>query len=223
MRGVRGIGLATLAFATVAFAAFGTVRAEEKRSGKGERVPEPANDREFVLTASAGGLAELDAANLALRQARSEDVKKFARHVVDDHAKANEQLNQLADRKRFPVAQAADARHQQMLTRMAALTGENFDRRFMDDQVRDHERTIARFEWAAKNAQDADLKSWADKTLPTLRDHLKAAKEVQGKVGGGRRDGERTRRGEVDRGDRPARDRNKDTKDRTKDKPDKDK
>ena len=35
----------------------------------------------------------------------------------------------------------------------------------------------------SKMAKDNDLKSWAEKTLPTLEDHLKQAKDVAAKTG----------------------------------------
>jgi putative membrane protein len=41
---------------------------------------------------------------------------------------------------------------------------------------------VKEFEEASKSADDADLKAWAAKTLPTLKDHLKMAKETQEKL-----------------------------------------
>jgi putative membrane protein len=241
MPAAKRFGAAALAVAVCAFVALGGARGDEKQGDKGERrddkgerrdrgeqAPAPANDREFILMISACGLSEVDAANLAQRQTRNEDLRRLARTLADDHTKANEQLNRLADRKRFPVAQMADQAHQQALTRMAALSGENFDRRFVGAIVRDHERAVNLLEWASKSARDPDVKAWAEKTLPTVREHLKAARDLEDKVGGARRDQDRdrdrTRPGEVDRGtrdrdrDRPAVDRDRTSSDR----PDKD-
>ena len=46
----------------------------------------------------------------------------------------------------------------------------------------DRETIVPSFENESKNGTDADLKSWVDKTLPTLRDHLKMAQDLQKKV-----------------------------------------
>jgi putative membrane protein len=35
-----------------------------------------------------------------------------------------------------------------------------------------HKKTISMFEDAAKNCKDADLKAFAEKTLPTIKGHL---------------------------------------------------
>ena len=51
--------------------------------------------------------------------------------------------------------------------------------------VAGHEKAIQLFENEAKNGRDADVKAWAEKCLPTLREHLKlaqaAVKDVTGK------------------------------------------
>ena len=62
------------------------------------------------------------------------------------------------------------------------LTGKSFDQAFVKQMVDDHTSTIKAFENESKNGTDADLKSWVDKTLPTLRDHLKMAQDLQKKV-----------------------------------------
>jgi putative membrane protein len=47
--------------------------------------------------------------------------------------------------------------------------------------VKDHEEDIAEFEKEARSGKDADLKAFAEKTLPTLKEHLKMAKELGAK------------------------------------------
>src|SRR5688500_7495750 len=53
-------------------------------------------DLEFVLKAADDGLAEVTLGKLAQEKADSAEVKQFARHMVEDHAKANEELAGLA-------------------------------------------------------------------------------------------------------------------------------
>jgi len=61
-------------------------------------------------------------------------------------------------------------------------TGAALDRAFIDHAVTEHEKTIALFESEAKDGSDAELKAWAGKTLPTLREHLKAAQDLRSKL-----------------------------------------
>ena len=52
----------------------------------------------------------------------------------------------------------------------------------MNLMVREHDRDVKAFERAARNEKDAQVKDWAAKTLPTLQEHQKLAKEINGHV-----------------------------------------
>lgn len=64
-----------------------------------------------------------------------------------------------------------------------SATGAAFDRGFVEAQVKAHQEAIALFEQQANGGGDADLKAFAQKQLPGLRNHLKQAQDLQGKLG----------------------------------------
>jgi len=141
-------------------------------------------DATFVFKASAGGLAEVNLSALAVKRASDPAVKRFAQTMVDDHTKANKELLDLANKTGLRAAPRMDAEHQKLAETLGGLSGPAFDREFMTAQVKDHKETIALFEKEAKGGKNEDLKAWAEKTLPTLRHHLKMAEETQGKLKG---------------------------------------
>jgi len=49
--------------------------------------------------------------------------------------------------------------------------------------VRDHETDVKEFERQSQSGTNAALKTFAGQTLPTLQEHLRMAKDVEGKVG----------------------------------------
>ena len=53
-------------------------------------------DKDFVTSAGKGGKAEVELAQDALTHATNADVKSFAQKLVDDHTKANQELDQFA-------------------------------------------------------------------------------------------------------------------------------
>jgi putative membrane protein len=75
-------------------------------------------------------------------------------------------------------------KHHEMVSKMSALSGAEFDRKYMDAMVKDHEKDVAAFERVSTMGSDADLKAWAAKTLPTLREHLQLARDTNAKVKG---------------------------------------
>ncbi len=144
-------------------------------------------DDHFVRMASAANLAEVNMAKMALKHSSNEHVKKYAQRLLDDHQKAGKKLDKVADHLRLPVAEHMDAQHEALANRMAALNGDAFDREFVHHMLMDHKKAISLFEAEAKNGKDGDLKAFAEKTLPTLRKHLKMAQDLdKGEKGGGR-------------------------------------
>jgi putative membrane protein len=142
------------------------------------RAAGPAADVAFVQKAAAGGLAEVAAGTLAQKKGNNDRVKQFGAHMVEDHSKANDELKALAAAKKIEVPSTPDAEHRQALAKLEAASGAAFDRAYRAQMVADHQKTIALFEQQAKNGQDADLKAFAAKTLPSLREHLKMAQTL---------------------------------------------
>jgi putative membrane protein len=71
-----------------------------------------------------------------------------------------------------------DAKDKALKERLSKLSGEQFDRAYMKNMVRDHTKDVAEFRKESKSAKDNDLKNFASQTLPTLEDHLKQAKSI---------------------------------------------
>jgi len=140
------------------------------------------DDKEFVSKAGMGGLAEVQMANLALQKASSADAKAFAQRMSTDHSKANNELAQFATTKGLALPTELAGEHKAALDHLNSLSGAEFDKAYMEHMVADHEKDVAEFEKASTGATDADLKAWAGKTLPTLKEHLQMAKDVKGKV-----------------------------------------
>ncbi len=140
-------------------------------------------DHEFAMKVLMDGMTEVELGQVALKNAASEDVKTFAQRMIDDHSKAGDELKTLATSKGLTTPTALDAQHKKMVDDMAKLSGADFDRKYMENMVKDHDKAVALFEKEVANGKDADAKSWAEKTLPTIREHQKMARDIAGKVG----------------------------------------
>jgi len=144
-----------------------------------------SKDQKFVENAATGGQMEVDLGKLAADKASSDDVKKFGQQMADDHSKANDELKQLASQKGVDLTKALDTaskKTQKMSDKLGKESGDAFDKAYMSAMVKDHEKDVKEFEEASKGADDADVKAWAEKTLPTLQKHLDMAKDIDGKL-----------------------------------------
>jgi putative membrane protein len=141
------------------------------------------SSQEFVKEAAVGGMAEVEMGKLAADKASSDEVKKFGERMVEDHGKANDELKTLAQNKNITLPTSLDAKHKATLDRLSKLSGESFDRAYMQEMVKDHKKDVNEFRTESKSGKDPDVKAWAAKTLPTLEEHLKLAQDANKAVG----------------------------------------
>lgn len=137
---------------------------------------------EFVKDAADGGMAEVQLGNLALQKASSQSVKDFAQMMITDHSKANDELKDVASGDNITIPSSVSSDHQDDIDKLSNLSGTDFDKAYMDLMVKDHQKDVDTFEEASKNVTDPQLKSWIDKTLPTLRHHLEVAKTTRDQI-----------------------------------------
>jgi len=136
---------------------------------------------DFVDTASAKGMAEIETSKLALEKGTSEEVKAFAQQMITDHSSANTELNALAKQKNLEVSTEADLMSKAKAMVLKVRDGESFDAAYANSQVMAHEQVIELFTKQAESGEDADLKAFASAKLPTLKHHLEMAKALQTK------------------------------------------
>ncbi|MGA2353710.1 MAG: DUF4142 domain-containing protein [Terriglobales bacterium] len=140
------------------------------------------SDQKFIKEAAEGGMAEVQLGKLAVQKASSDDVKRFGQRMVDDHTKANNKLKDVAGSLGVTLPQHLNAQDEATKERLSQLSGDQFDKAYMRDMVKDHKADVAAFRTESNNGRDASIKSFAAQALPTLRDHLKDAQTIEPKV-----------------------------------------
>jgi putative membrane protein len=138
---------------------------------------------EFIKKAGAVGIAEVQLGNLAQERAASDDVKRFAKRMVEDHTKANADLAKIAQKKNVTLSKDLDAKHKALHDRLAKLSGNEFDRAYMDEMLDGHREVVAEFQRETKST-DPDVRDFATRTLPTLEQHLAMAQQIDRSVAG---------------------------------------
>ena len=139
---------------------------------------------DFVEDASAKGVAEVEAGKLAQEKGTSSDVKAFADMMVKDHSQANEKLKAIAASKQLKVSDDAMLLDKAKAMILELRGAKSFDQAYANNQVKAHEATIGLFDNYVKDGTDAELKAFAEKTLPTLKKHLAQAKALASAHGG---------------------------------------
>jgi len=139
-------------------------------------------DNSFVQKAAEGGAAEIQMAQLAQTKASSQAVKEFANKLVADHTKANDNLKPIATKDNITWPTGMSAKDQAEYNKLQALSGAEFDRAFVNHEIKDHKADISLFQKEADHGSDTQVKAWASENLPTLQEHLRMAQNALGTI-----------------------------------------
>ena len=140
-------------------------------------------DATFVKKAADGGMAEVSLAKLAQEKASNADVKSFAAKLEKDHSQANDDLKELASKKSITLPTEPSKNHKALHDKLAKLSGAEFDKAYVAAMLEDHQKDVREFSRVASTNGDADVKAFASKTLPTLKEHLQQVQDLSKSIG----------------------------------------
>jgi len=138
------------------------------------------NDQAFFTKAAQGNMAEVQLGTLATQKATADPVKQFGQRMVADHGKAQQELMNLARENSWTAPNELSEEQKKMQEQLSQLSGEAFDKAYMEAMVKDHAADAQLYERASQSVQNEALKGYAARTLPIIREHLKQAREISG-------------------------------------------
>src|SRR6185436_3464600 len=138
----------------------------------GMQSPKKTSDKDFIYKAFMGGLLEAELGKAAKIRSSNQRVKNYGDMMAHDHTIANDNLKSIAESKNIKVPDRLDSDHQKMIDMMKEKSSSDFDKAYIEMMVSDHKKDIKEFEEAGTQVSDADVKAFANKTLPTLKVHL---------------------------------------------------
>lgn len=135
---------------------------------------------DFVKEAATSDMLEIAAAKLAQDKGNAEE-RKFAEQMIADHTKTSADIKLVAGgdvKADLPVT--LDDSSQKKLDKLRDTKASAFPSQYDPMQVSAHKDAVSLFERYSKSGDNAKLKDWAGKTLPTLRHHLDSRSVGQG-------------------------------------------
>lgn len=159
---------------TILFLAITGVSGAAMAAAAEDTPPAPAV---FVQKAAQDGMTEVELGKIALDKSQNSEIRSFAQRMVADHGKANDELKSLAGSNGIDVPKKLDAEHQAIVNDMKSMDGSRFDSSYSRHMNMDHTKAISLFE-AESKAPNKDLAGFAQKTLPTLKEHKQLAKKL---------------------------------------------
>jgi putative membrane protein len=134
---------------------------------------------DFVKEVAISDMFEIESNKLAEQKGNAQE-KLFAQQMVTDHTKTSTDLKGLVGggKVEAELPTVIDSSHQSKLDKLKGASGKDFSSDFNSYQVSAHKDAVSLFERYAKSGDNAELRDWAGKTLPTLRHHLEMAQEL---------------------------------------------
>ncbi len=138
------------------------------------------SDERFLRKAGESGMLEMQASELAQQKSQHPEIKRYAELMIKDHSAADKELKALAKSKGFQLPVELERGKKRLMEDLRQLDGPSFDEEYADEIAVDaHEDAVELFEDAADDADDADIKAFAAKTLPVLQKHLDMGRELE--------------------------------------------
>src|SRR4029077_4031220 len=128
---------------------------------------------------------EIAAGKVAVEKASSPEVKKYGQQMVEEHGKMLDESRTLAQAKGMKSPAAPEKNQQYALKKLQRLSGEDFDRHYVQQMVKDHEGALKLVEKTAKDAKDPELKAHAQKGAPHIKEHLAMARKLEESMSAG--------------------------------------
>jgi putative membrane protein len=138
-----------------------------------------AMDADFLREAAIGNKTEIELGRVAVKQAQSDKVRDFGQRMIDDHTKMLDETTQLARSKGLSVNEQLSPSGEGDVNRFSKLSGADFDREYMRTMISDHERDVDAYDRESRTGDDASVRSLASRALPTIREHLRMARDIE--------------------------------------------
>ena len=180
MNGTMLVAAACALLAAPALAQSNAMKSAPQTTGAAPAGEAALSTQDFVDKAAVTNMFEVKAAKLAARKDQSKQDRTFARRMIKDHGKAEDQLARLVNSGAVQASlpKQVDPQHQQMLDKLGKLSGKRFDNTYDHIQKAGHKQAVAMFRNYAQNGSNPALRDWAKKTLPTLKEHLSMAQKL---------------------------------------------
>lgn len=136
-------------------------------------------DSIFAKKAAIGGMAEVALGKMVASKTQNAQVKAFAKMMIMDHGKANDELLLIAKKNNINLPSAPDADHKSVADSLSKLSGDDFDKAYVAAMVDGHHKTLALMNKEAQTGKDPDLKAFASRTAPVVQKHLDKINAIQ--------------------------------------------
>ncbi|HZD20341.1 MAG TPA: DUF4142 domain-containing protein [Burkholderiales bacterium] len=128
-------------------------------------------------------LNEIEGGKAAAAKAQSPDVKQFAQKMATDHQQMLTELETLAKSKGISLPQSGSLKDKAEMKMMERSSGAEFDKKYMEQMVKDHQKDAKETQDLAAKAKDPEFKAAVQKAHAKIQEHLQLAQRIASQHG----------------------------------------
>lgn len=140
-------------------------------------------DKMFVKKAMTACLAEVELGLLAAQKASSNSVRQFGQKMVEEHTRLNDRMKSIAGLLGVAPPDQVPPRYEALHNKLEGLSGDAFDKAYIEVMVKDHQKDLAEFKKEASSGRDAQVKEAAEQGTQAVAEHLQLAEQIAGRLG----------------------------------------
>jgi putative membrane protein len=137
----------------------------------------------FIKETSAGNQGEIALAQLAQQKSQRPEIKSLAEMIQNDHQQSQEKLQTIAQAHGVTLDQGLTWSQKREQGKLEKLSGADFDQQYAKAMLEDHVNDLNKFQKAADQLQEADLKQFAQENITAMQKHLRHAEMAAKAVG----------------------------------------
>jgi putative membrane protein len=142
------------------------------------------DDAQLAAVLQAINTTQVQAAQVAVNKATSPEVKRFAHQMLNVHRDMQSQANAMFRRLQLVPSDNAISNQlrsdaQNELSMLHGEHGKDFDRAYVDAQVRDHNKVLELFDRMIPNAKSPELRADLQSDRAKIETHLRDAERAQ--------------------------------------------
>lgn len=139
----------------------------------------------FLALAGSGGMAEVELSRIAKERSGNDAVRKFADQMIRDHSTAHAELQSIISTRPSRVASTlTETQRAAIATLRSQDDVAQLNRMYATQMVKDHQETVNLFAKAeAQPNMDSNIREYARRMLPVLKQHLEDAKLLSTQFG----------------------------------------
>jgi putative membrane protein len=144
----------------------------------------PAETLAFAKNVASANAFAIQSSELAQDRAQSSEVKSLAKQMITDHTKVGEDFKTVLQAANIspPPPQQLNAKQKVALANLSRAKGPAFEQAYLNAQLAGHKQAVALVRKYAKSGRTPQFRELAQRTLPTLEQHLSEATELRNRV-----------------------------------------